>query len=162
LGRRAGLVVNGEDYDTPDGTCIRDFIHVQDLALAHVTALAALDGGVPFRALNLGTATGHSVREVLRSVERVGGRRVPTTAGPGPHGVPPPAGGGRRRLAAGAAVRAEDRRAGRDRGARLALPRRSSPGLRGVPPRRPTPLQDPLLSVVMPVYNEISTVEEMI
>jgi len=89
LGRRPGLVVNGEDYDTPDGTCIRDFIHVQDLARAHVVALQALADGDPFRAFNLGTATGHSVREVLRSVERVGGRKIPTTGGARRPGDPP-------------------------------------------------------------------------
>jgi UDP-glucose-4-epimerase GalE len=89
LGRRPGLVVNGEDYDTPDGTCIRDYIHVQDLARAHVKALEGLEQGPAFRAFNLGTARGHSVREVLQSVERVGGRRIPTTVGPRRPGDPP-------------------------------------------------------------------------
>ena len=89
LGRRGGLVVNGEDYDTPDGTCIRDYIHVQDLARAHVRALEALETGAPFRAFNLGTAKGHSVREVLRSVEKVGGRKIPMSVGPRRPGDPP-------------------------------------------------------------------------
>lgn len=75
LGRRSELVVFGTDYDTPDGTCIRDYIHVNDLATAHIAALARLDrGSVTY---NLGTEAGHSVLEVLRSVERVSGRRVP-------------------------------------------------------------------------------------
>lgn len=88
LGRRPGLVVNGDDYDTPDGTCIRDYIHVQDLARAHVMALEALDRGDAFRAFNLGTETGHSVREVLRCVEKVGGRAVPSRTGPRRPGDP--------------------------------------------------------------------------
>jgi UDP-glucose-4-epimerase GalE len=89
LGRRPGLVVNGADYDTPDGTCIRDYIHVQDLAQAHVLALEGIEGGDSFRAFNLGTETGHSVREVLQCVERVSGRPLPTTIGPRRPGDPP-------------------------------------------------------------------------
>ena len=65
----------GTDYPTPDGTCIRDYIHVADLADAHVRALMALDGrSVDY---NLGTGVGNSVLEVIRSVERIGGRKVP-------------------------------------------------------------------------------------
>lgn len=89
LGRRAELVIHGDDYDTPDGTCIRDYIHVQDLALAHVRALEALDVGKPFQAYNLGTESGHSVREVLQAVERVAGRPVPARVGPRRAGDPP-------------------------------------------------------------------------
>jgi UDP-glucose-4-epimerase GalE len=89
LERRPGLTIFGEDYDTPDGTCIRDYIHVQDLARAHVLALGALGSGEPFQAFNLGTETGHSVRDVVRSVERVSGRRVPATVGPRRPGDPP-------------------------------------------------------------------------
>jgi UDP-glucose 4-epimerase len=81
LGRRPELVIFGEDYDTPDGTCIRDYIHVQDLAMAHVLALQALADGEPFRFYNLGTETGHSVREVVATVERVSGRKVPFRVG---------------------------------------------------------------------------------
>jgi UDP-glucose-4-epimerase GalE len=88
LGRRPALTVYGEDYDTPDGTCIRDYIHVQDLARAHVVALEALDGGDAYRAFNLGTETGRSVREVLQSVERVAGRAVPSQVGPRRPGDP--------------------------------------------------------------------------
>jgi UDP-arabinose 4-epimerase len=70
------LEVFGTDYDTPDGTCIRDFVHVSDLASGHVQALAhLLDGGASL-ALNLGTGRGASVREVIAAVERVSGRRV--------------------------------------------------------------------------------------
>jgi UDP-glucose 4-epimerase len=75
LGRRPELSVFGTDYDTPDGTCIRDYIHVSDLATAHVAVLDRLvHGSVTY---NLGTTTGHSVLEVIRSVERVSGRPVP-------------------------------------------------------------------------------------
>jgi UDP-glucose 4-epimerase len=89
LGRRPGLVVNGDDYDTPDGTCIRDYIHVQDLARAHVLALEGIERGEAFRAFNLGTETGHSVREVLQCVERVSGKPLPSTIGPRRPGDPP-------------------------------------------------------------------------
>ncbi|MBI3932147.1 MAG: UDP-glucose 4-epimerase GalE [Acidobacteria bacterium] len=89
LGRRPGLTIHGDDYDTADGTCIRDYIHVQDLAKAHVLALGALDHGEPFRAFNLGSEHGHSVREVVLSVERVSGRAVPATVGPRRPGDPP-------------------------------------------------------------------------
>jgi UDP-glucose 4-epimerase len=75
LGRRAEIAVFGTDYPTPDGTCIRDYIHVEDLADAHIRALDALDGRSVI--YNLGTGRGNSVLEVIRAVERVGGRRVP-------------------------------------------------------------------------------------
>jgi UDP-glucose-4-epimerase GalE len=88
LGRGEGLRIHGEDYDTPDGTCIRDYIHVQDLARAHVAALA-LEGGEPFQAFNLGTGRGRSVREVVTAVERVTGRPVKVTTGPRRPGDPP-------------------------------------------------------------------------
>lgn len=88
LGRADALVIHGDDYDTPDGTCIRDYIHVQDLARAHVLALAVLekDG---FNAFNLGTGTGRSVREVIQSVERVTRKPVPARVGPRRAGDPP-------------------------------------------------------------------------
>ena len=78
LGRRDELRVFGDDYDTPDGTCIRDYVHVEDLARAHGAALARLPGsGDPLGLVyNLGTGTGSSVLEVIRSVERVSGRKV--------------------------------------------------------------------------------------
>ena len=86
FGRRPPLTVFGEDYPTADGTCIRDYVHVSDLASAHLAALDCLDGrSVTF---NLGSGTGHSVLEVIRSVERVTGRTVPYTVGPRRPGDP--------------------------------------------------------------------------
>ncbi len=76
LGRRPELQVMGTDYPTPDGTAIRDFVHVTDLADAHVRALRRLEGGGANGALNLGTGSGHSVREVVAMVERITGSRV--------------------------------------------------------------------------------------
>ncbi len=77
LGLRPEVHVFGGDYPTPDGTCIRDYIHVNDLARAHTLALAALDRDPPFKAYNLGTGKGYSVLEVIRAAEEVTGRRVP-------------------------------------------------------------------------------------
>jgi UDP-glucose 4-epimerase/UDP-arabinose 4-epimerase len=71
------LKVFGDDYDTPDGTCIRDYIHVDDLAAAHVKALDHLAGGGATTAVNVGTGVGSSVFEVLDVIERVAGRPVP-------------------------------------------------------------------------------------
>lgn len=76
LGRRRELQVMGTDYPTPDGTAIRDYIHVTDLADAHVGALRRLEAGGASGALNLGTGRGYSVREVIAMVERVSGRQV--------------------------------------------------------------------------------------
>jgi UDP-glucose 4-epimerase len=87
LGRRPEIAVFGSDYPTPDGTCIRDYIHVADLAEAHLLALDRLAGGSV--TYNLGNATGHSVREVIRAVERVGGRTVPLHLAPRRPGDPP-------------------------------------------------------------------------
>ena len=89
LGRSPGLTIHGEDYDTPDGTCIRDYIHVQDLARAHVLALEAMDRGEAYTAFNLGTGSGVSVREVVKTVVRVSGRAVPASIGPRRPGDPP-------------------------------------------------------------------------
>ena len=80
--------VFGEDYPTPDGTCLRDYIHVSDLADAHVRALAALEGGAGTTAYNLGNGRPISVREVLRGVERVSGRPVPRVPSPRRPGDP--------------------------------------------------------------------------
>jgi UDP-arabinose 4-epimerase len=77
LGRRAQIEIYGTDYPTADGTAIRDYIHVADLADAHVKALTHLAAGNPSIALNLGTGRGYSVREVIAAAERVTGRRVP-------------------------------------------------------------------------------------
>ena len=88
-GKGPPLTVFGEDYPTADGTCIRDYIHVGDLADAHVKALDYLAGGGATRAFNLGTGAGVSVREILDSVERLTGRKVPHTIGPRRPGDPP-------------------------------------------------------------------------
>jgi len=76
LGGKA-LDIYGTDYPTADGTAIRDYIHVQDLADAHVSALARLRAGATNLCLNLGTGRGHSVREVIAAVEAVSGKKVP-------------------------------------------------------------------------------------
>ena len=76
LGKAPRLGVFGSDFPTPDGTAVRDYIHVTDLAAAHVLALKALLGGGPSDAINLGTNTGHSVLEVIRKAEEVTGRKV--------------------------------------------------------------------------------------
>ena len=70
MGRRAHVELFGDDYDTPDGTCIRDYIHVTDLADAHVKAVEYLAAGGGNVVLNCGYGRGHSVREVLASVQR--------------------------------------------------------------------------------------------
>jgi UDP-glucose 4-epimerase len=70
-GRREAITVFGDDYDTPDGTCIRDYIHVEDLADAHFSALAKLQSGAKELAVNLGTGTGFSVLEVIDTARRV-------------------------------------------------------------------------------------------
>jgi len=80
-GRRPNVTIFGSDYDTPDGTCIRDYVHVSDLASAHVLALQALLGGAPSQKLNLGLGFGFSVLDVVKSVERVTGLRVPVLHG---------------------------------------------------------------------------------
>jgi UDP-glucose-4-epimerase GalE len=75
--RGADFTVFGDDYPTPDGTCIRDYVHVSDLADAHVRALRRLEAGGESRAYNLGTGTGMSVRQVLDAIERASGHPVP-------------------------------------------------------------------------------------
>jgi UDP-glucose 4-epimerase len=77
-GRQSFVQIFGTDYPTPDGTCLRDYIHVTDLAQAHVLALRTLiSGGVSSQALNLGTGNGYSVRQVIDTVRQVTGREVP-------------------------------------------------------------------------------------
>ena len=88
-GLRDGLTLYGSDYDTPDGTCVRDYIHVTDLADAHVRAIEALIAGRQVGARNLGTGRGTSNREVLDAVARVVGKPVPVTPGPRRQGDPP-------------------------------------------------------------------------
>jgi UDP-glucose-4-epimerase GalE len=75
------VTIFGDDYDTPDGTCVRDYIHVADLASAHLLALESLLDGDPSDAFNCGTGSGHSVLEVINAVEEVTGKSVPRTIG---------------------------------------------------------------------------------
>jgi UDP-glucose-4-epimerase GalE len=83
------LKVFGEDYPTPDGTCLRDYIHVSDLAEAHLRALAALESGAASGSFNVGTGTPHSVRQVIDAVSRVVGRPVAWESAPRRPGDPP-------------------------------------------------------------------------
>src|SRR6202035_940775 len=87
-GERPALDIFGDNYPTPDGTCVRDYIHVSDLAEAHVQGLEYLDGGSSV-ALNLGTGHRHSIREVLATIEAVTGREVPSRTAPARPGDPP-------------------------------------------------------------------------
>lgn len=80
-GRRPNVTIFGTDYDTPDGTCVRDYIHVSDLADAHVRALEALLDGAPSQVFNLGLGFGFSVHDVVRAVETVTGLKVPVVHG---------------------------------------------------------------------------------
>jgi UDP-glucose-4-epimerase GalE len=83
------VTVFGDDYDTPDGTCVRDYIHVLDLAQAHILALEYLmRGGAPEQ-FNVGTGSGHTVMEVIHAVEAVTGQKVPYAIGPRREGDPP-------------------------------------------------------------------------
>ena len=82
LGKRPRLQVFGGDFPTPDGTALRDYIHVTDLAEAHVLALRSLIAGRPGDVINLGTEAGHSVLEVIRTAEKVTGRPVAYDIGP--------------------------------------------------------------------------------
>jgi UDP-arabinose 4-epimerase len=88
-GTGGALNVFGTDYDTPDGTCIRDYIHVSDLARAHVLALRHLLDGGDSIALNLGTGTGVSIRQILAGIEELTGRPVPVIWAPRRPGDPP-------------------------------------------------------------------------
>ncbi|TVR72105.1 MAG: UDP-glucose 4-epimerase GalE [Sphaerobacteraceae bacterium] len=89
LERRGPVQIFGTDYATQDGTAVRDYIHVLDLADAHVRALEYLAGGGESQPINLGTGRGYSVREVVESVGRVSGRPVPFEEGPRREGDPP-------------------------------------------------------------------------
>jgi UDP-glucose-4-epimerase GalE len=88
LGVSGPVRIFGTDYATPDGTAIRDFIHVMDLASAHAAALDYLEAGGQNRAINLGTGKGHSVREIMRAVEETVGTRVPVQEAPRREGDP--------------------------------------------------------------------------
>jgi UDP-glucose-4-epimerase GalE len=88
LGRRTHLSIFGTDYPTPDGTCIRDYVHIDDLVEAHLAALPALASG-EFRAWNVGIGRGRSVREVIDACRRVTGHAIPTVDAPRRPGDPP-------------------------------------------------------------------------
>ncbi|MGA7218814.1 MAG: UDP-glucose 4-epimerase GalE [Candidatus Sulfotelmatobacter sp.] len=88
-GARPAMDLFGADYPTPDGTCVRDYIHVNDLADAHVSALELLASGASSMAVNLGTGHGYSVKEVLSKIEEVTGKKVPVRIAPRRPGDPP-------------------------------------------------------------------------
>lgn len=88
-GKRESVSIFGTDYDTPDGTCIRDYIHILDLAQAHALALKRLRSGESSDIYNLGTEQGYSVREVIGTCEKVTGKTVKTVEGPRRAGDPP-------------------------------------------------------------------------
>ena len=87
LGRREKIFIFGDDYDTPDGTCIRDYIHVADLADAHILALGAL-GDAHKMILNLGNGNGFSVKQVVEAARRVTGHAIPVEMKPRRAGDP--------------------------------------------------------------------------
>ena len=82
VGMRDELVINGDDYPTKDGTCVRDYIHVQDLAKGHVAAIQKLRSNCRLVAYNLGTGTGHSVKEVVAAFELATNQHLPRSIGP--------------------------------------------------------------------------------
>ena len=88
LGKREFITINGDDYPTPDGTCIRDYVHVCDLAQAHTIALEALLAGRGSMVCNLGNGTGYSIREVIEVCRKVTGHRIPVQIGPRRPGDP--------------------------------------------------------------------------
>ena len=88
-GLREACPVFGSDYPTPDGTCIRDYVHVTDLADAHVKAMKYLENGGASAAMNLGTGAGYSVREILSAAEKAVGRPIPAVHQPRRPGDPP-------------------------------------------------------------------------
>jgi UDP-glucose 4-epimerase len=90
IGKRPGIKIFGQDYPTPDGTCIRDYIHVQDLAHAHLLALAALDslGDKPYLVYNIGNGQGFTVQQVIESARRVTGHAIPVELCPRRPGDP--------------------------------------------------------------------------
>ena len=88
LGRRQSVKVFGDDYDTPDGTCVRDYIHVADLAAAHVLALQAAEAG-RVKVFNLGNGDGFSVRQVIDACRQAAGHPIPAEPAPRRPGDPP-------------------------------------------------------------------------
>jgi UDP-arabinose 4-epimerase len=88
-GMNPTVEIFGTDYDTPDGTAVRDYVHVSDLANAHVKALDHLFGGRKSANVNLGTGNGHSIREVISAVQAMSGRKIPFVERPRREGDPP-------------------------------------------------------------------------
>ena len=88
LGERSSFEIFGTDYPTPDGTAIRDYVHVSDLAAAHLLSLRYLLEGSRSVALNLGTGRGHSVKQIIAAVARISGRAAPVKEGPRRTGDP--------------------------------------------------------------------------
>jgi UDP-arabinose 4-epimerase len=88
-GKRPHVTIYGTDYDTPDGTCIRDYVHVTDLAEAHISALKVLDEGGPSSSFNLGSGRGFSVRDLVAEARRITGQQVCVKEGPRRPGDPP-------------------------------------------------------------------------
>lgn len=83
IGKRGNIIVFGDDYNTPDGTCIRDYIHVVDLAKAHVAAIKKLEtGSMQYDVYNIGTGRGNSVMEVIHAFEQANGQKLNYTIGP--------------------------------------------------------------------------------
>src|SRR5438046_6476560 len=88
LGQRPSIGIFGEDYPTPDGTCVRDYVHVEDLATAHLAALERLQPGKAIK-VNLGTGRGYSVREVIEACRKITGHPIPAMTAPRRPGDPP-------------------------------------------------------------------------
>lgn len=88
LGKREKILIFGDDYSTPDGTCIRDYIHVTDLAKAHILALEYLDKGNTSTIINLGTGSGYSVKELIDVAEKVTGEKINQEIAPRREGDP--------------------------------------------------------------------------
>lgn len=88
LGQRSHIGIFGDDYSTPDGTCIRDYIHVRDLAEAHLLALEYLDKGGKSDAFNLGSGDGYSVKEIIETARKITGKEIPAIVEPRRAGDP--------------------------------------------------------------------------
>lgn len=87
-GKRDQLTIFGDDYDTDDGTCVRDYVHVEDLAMAHILAVSYLENGNPSRSFNLGSSTGFSNLQMLQAARKVTGQAIPMVMGPRRAGDP--------------------------------------------------------------------------
>ncbi len=88
LGQRSHIGIFGDDYPTPDGTCVRDYIHVRDLAEAHLLALQYLDNGGMSQSINLGSGDGYSVKEIIDTARTITGREIPAKVEPRRAGDP--------------------------------------------------------------------------